>query len=196
MYWIKSSPSILESFLIDIDIDIIFKGSQMKFRDGIAISLSKLIKKALLKKFGTIPSANMFANQFNLRAHGTKTITQETARKWLQGKSFPEIDKLGILVAWLDLELTKIFDLQTNIEIDEQKSISYSDDALDSKISHYLDNLNPHSKQTLLLVCWMLQLLEKNNLPISEFGRVAQTQNLACIDCPFNSLEIKPFSES
>jgi hypothetical protein len=32
-------------------------------------------------------------------------ITQETARRWIRGLSMPEMDKLQILIQWLDLNI-------------------------------------------------------------------------------------------
>jgi hypothetical protein len=47
-------------------------------------NFSKALNLALKNRFGEIPSAMRFASEFNLRAHGTKTISRETARKWMK----------------------------------------------------------------------------------------------------------------
>jgi len=63
----------------------------------------------LTEKYGKVPSASFFANQFNLRAAGTTTITSETARKWMKGLMVPEIDRFKILIEWLDFKTNKLF---------------------------------------------------------------------------------------
>ena len=43
---------------------------------------------------------------FNARLRdGMNPITQETARRWIRGLSMPEMDKLQILIQWLDLNI-------------------------------------------------------------------------------------------
>lgn len=53
-----------------------------------------------LKGMGMRPSPSLVANEFNLRYWG-KSITANTARNWLLGKSIPTQDKLRVLADWL-----------------------------------------------------------------------------------------------
>lgn len=53
-----------------------------------------------LKGVGIRPSPALVANEFNLRYWG-KSITANTARNWLLGKSIPMQDKLRVLADWL-----------------------------------------------------------------------------------------------
>ncbi len=53
-----------------------------------------------LKGVGVRPSATVLANEFNLRYWGN-SITVNTARNWLLGKSIPMQDKLRVLADWL-----------------------------------------------------------------------------------------------
>jgi len=53
-----------------------------------------------LKGAGMRPSPALLANEFNLRYWG-KSITANTARNWLLGKSIPMQDKLRVLSEWL-----------------------------------------------------------------------------------------------
>jgi hypothetical protein len=62
------------------------------------------LHEALVLSFGQLPSAAKFADAFNLRAHGTSTISRETARKWLRGDALPEISKMRVLISWLQLD--------------------------------------------------------------------------------------------
>lgn len=50
-----------------------------------------------------------FANAFNLRAHGTTTISRQTALKWINGKGIPEPGHLYVLREWLKVDLNQIF---------------------------------------------------------------------------------------
>ena len=55
---------------------------------------------------GRVPSAAAFATHFNQRISKSETgISQETARRWLRGKSLPDQVRLSVLVNWLDLEV-------------------------------------------------------------------------------------------
>jgi hypothetical protein len=82
------------------------QAKQIKF---IKSHLGSLIRQGLIRKYGKLPSASNFANQYNLRAHGTVAISREAARKWMAGLSVPEIDKLSILVQWLEIVPAEIF---------------------------------------------------------------------------------------
>lgn len=62
------------------------------------------LRIALTDAFGRMPSASKFANAFNLRAHGTSTITRETARKWLRGDALPKIGSMRVLINWLGID--------------------------------------------------------------------------------------------
>ena len=55
-----------------------------------------------LKGIGMRPSPALVVNEFNLRYWG-KSITANTARNWLLGKSIPMQDKLRVLADWLQV---------------------------------------------------------------------------------------------
>jgi len=54
-------------------------------------------------------NAVKFANAFNLRAHGTTTISRQTALKWINGKGIPEPGHIYVLRDWLKIDLNQIF---------------------------------------------------------------------------------------
>ncbi len=66
-------------------------------------------KEQLKKRYKKVPSTNFIANEFNLRAHDTETVSREAARKWLNGLAFPKSDKLSVMRKWLDLQ-TDLFE--------------------------------------------------------------------------------------
>lgn len=60
-----------------------------------------------LKGIGVRPSPALVANEFNLRYWG-KSITSNTARNWLLGKSIPMQDKLRVLADWLHVSADEL----------------------------------------------------------------------------------------
>ena len=89
-----------------------------KNRHTVTLKFSKKLQKAHLlwrKNNNKIVINNKynsvhFANDFNLRAYGTTTITRQTALKWLTGLAFPEPGHLLVITSWLELDLNEIFD--------------------------------------------------------------------------------------
>ena len=67
---------------------------------------STSLNQQLLEYYRRIPSASILARDFNSRSQGLMNpITQETARRWIRGLSMPEMDKLQVLINWLDLNI-------------------------------------------------------------------------------------------
>lgn len=91
-------------------------------------NFSKALNLALIDKFGKIPSAMNLANEFNLRAYGTNSITRETARKWIKGLAFPEAGALQLLVDWLSLDPINIFSVDSVFNVIETNN-AQSDEA-------------------------------------------------------------------
>jgi len=60
-----------------------------------------------LKGIGIRPSPAVVANEFNLRYWG-KSVTANTARNWLLGKSIPMQDKLRVLADWLHVSADEL----------------------------------------------------------------------------------------
>lgn len=81
----------------------------MENRKEFAAKFAEVLNGHLVKKYNKVPSGYFFANQFNLRAKGTTTITAETARKWIKGIAVPEIDRFKVLIDWLNLDTSELF---------------------------------------------------------------------------------------
>lgn len=73
------------------------KASQLIETKGFAERL-----RLALQGVGLRPSPTLVANEFNLRYWG-KSVTINTARNWLMGKSMPTQDKLRVLADWLNV---------------------------------------------------------------------------------------------
>jgi hypothetical protein len=71
-------------------------------------------------------SALYFATQFNKQCKKSSLhISQESARKWLKGLSFPNQERIMVLILWLKLDsrLFYIEDLQTSNADNKSQSI-------------------------------------------------------------------------
>jgi len=90
-----------------------------------------VLKKNLVARYGYLPSCAMFANHFNLKSSSHKTITRETARRWLNGESFPQLDNFYTLTNWLKFnedDFNIIFDLNPSTQkIDNEDFIYLSE---------------------------------------------------------------------
>jgi hypothetical protein len=77
--------------------------------DKLRKKFSAHFKEQLKKRYKKVPSTSFIANEFNLRARDSETVTREAVRKWLNGLSLPKSDKLSVMRKWLDLR-TELFD--------------------------------------------------------------------------------------
>lgn len=119
----------------------------MNNRSTLITNFHKALNEGLKKKFAKIPTATEFANQFNLRAYGTKTITRETARKWKTGLTLPEPANLQVLIEWLHLNTGQIFSYNQN-KSEASKNNMYS--AVQSINAAYMLLKLEHSAQAAL----------------------------------------------
>ena len=96
---------------------------------------------SLYKKYKTAPSNVFIATQFNLRAHGTSTVSTETVRKWSKGLAYPSASHLTAIVDWLELNPNDfLVDLMAKHQISPLSEGVGKDDA----------NLNIISSQQIL----------------------------------------------
>ncbi|MEY3106172.1 MAG: hypothetical protein RIT35_335 [Pseudomonadota bacterium] len=79
-------------------------------------AFSHALRESLKLQYGKLPSAEVVARNFNLRAHGTTPVTQESVRRWIRGESLPKPDHLIILVQWLHLNLNQIYENESHTE--------------------------------------------------------------------------------
>ena len=75
-----------------------------KNRETTLSKFERTLRTGIERKLGRQVSAQRFADQFNLRAHGTDTISRETARKWIRGTTIPDYERLAVLIEWLELD--------------------------------------------------------------------------------------------
>lgn len=116
------------------------KMALMENRKEFVAKFAEVLNRALIKKYKKVPSGSFLANQFNLRAEGTTTITAETARKWIKGISVPEIDRFKVLIKWLELDIDSIFNV-TEIHL-SRKETNDVIDAIESKIHDLVETIS------------------------------------------------------
>lgn len=88
------------------------------FKEAIIMkeTFSHFLRESLKKQYGKIPSAEVVSRNFNLRAHGTTPVTQESVRRWIRGESLPTPDHLIVLIQWLRLDLNEIYERKIHPE--------------------------------------------------------------------------------
>jgi transcriptional regulator with XRE-family HTH domain len=89
--------------------DRLARGNTEPNKKIVLVNFSRQLQLSLGKELGEPLSATRFANEFNLRAYGTQTITRQTALNWLKGRVFPDPGRLFALASWLDMDLNEIF---------------------------------------------------------------------------------------
>lgn len=127
---------------------------------------SQSLKELLTKKYGYLPSAAKFADAFNLRAHGTTTISRETARKWLRGEAIPELSRLRVLITWLGVQPAVFFDSALTESHPLDQSGPTEDlrmgDRTHSKLLGLLNELDDKSIEALFVAAWALRELKNS----------------------------------
>jgi hypothetical protein len=71
--------------------------------------LDRLLRSAIWDRYRKIPSTAFLAREFNLRSTGSKTVSQESFRRWMLGESMPDYQHLRTLIRWLGLDANQIF---------------------------------------------------------------------------------------
>lgn len=129
---------------------------------------STSLNQQLLSYYRRIPSASILARDFNSRAHGIMNpISQETARRWIRGLSMPEMDKLQILIQWLeiniDLNLHDIESLRTESSRKEVGRKTVSLNEAEAQLLQIFRETDIRGKRVLLSVAKTLLQAEIPN---------------------------------
>ena len=75
--------------------------------DSFKTRFQKELSKKLIVKYDRKLKPSELATYYNLQF--TRSITSETARKWLLGLSMPRICVIKDLKSWLNLDLSELF---------------------------------------------------------------------------------------
>jgi hypothetical protein len=145
--------------------------------DDAKVRFRKALNDALINRFGKVPTANAFANQFSFRAGGLAGVTRETARKWLAGQAIPEVAKLIVLVDWLGLDANEFMSTRLG-------KTQTDDDVVIDTIRELVRHMDDKTRHTILLTAWALREThglhaQKLDLPtlkralVTNLGRVS-----------------------
>lgn len=122
---------------------------------ALRLNFSDALRDALVARLGKLPSATHFANQYNLRAHGTTTISRETARKWINGQAVPEMPRLNILIDWLGLDTSKFLS-RGKIKKPLLEDVGDDDLTLET-IVELLRQMDAKTRSVVLITAWALR---------------------------------------
>lgn len=64
---------------------------------------ARKLRLALRQRYGRCPTAKFLADQFNLKARYCPPISSETARRWMNGLSMPELHRFAVLLDLLNV---------------------------------------------------------------------------------------------
>lgn len=143
-------------------------------RDVLRRNFSNALRTALMNRMGKMPSSTHFANQFNFRSQGTTAITRETARKWVTGQAIPEIERLQILIEWLELDPQKfLFTSASQAAVIEPGT---RDDLIIETVVELLRKMDPKTRSVVLITAWAL--LETNSSPLEHLNLQALRRSL------------------
>lgn len=70
---------------------------------------SEELRRCCGSHYQTIPSNEQFARDLYLSSKYVLKVSRETVRKWFKGDSFPDLDHLLHLIAWLGLDMRNVF---------------------------------------------------------------------------------------
>ena len=141
-----------------------------KNRETTLSKFERVLRTGIARKLGRKISAQRFADQYNLRAYGTDTISRETARKWIRGTTIPEYERLAVLVQWLELDPLEFLDhdnakeKRMTLDAAELVSQGYSN-RLEDLIT-IVKALDEKSAEALFVTAWALK--QVNRLPKRE----------------------------
>ena len=147
-------------------------------RQAVGSLFSRNLKDLLTAKYGYMPSAAKFSDAFNLRAHGTTTISRETARKWIRGEAHPRLSRLKVLMSWLGLKPSVFLEEELNEPpvAGTVKKINQSSlhENTQSKLIALINELDDKSIETLFIAAWALKETRKNPSSDTDHKKISQ----------------------
>lgn len=76
------------------------------------------------ERYSTFPSNEQLARDLYLSSKYSLKVSRETVRKWLKGETFPDLDHLLHLIAWLGLNMANVF-VEATAKADEHSRTSH-----------------------------------------------------------------------
>ncbi len=135
----------------------------MDNRNNIADKFRLVLCRHLKERFGKIISAQRFADQFNLNAHGTTPVSRETARRWIRGDAIPDYGHLAALIRWLDIDPDEFLGNDCHVEVGKSiKSEPTTWRAQSENAKNLLILLDALDHDTQLTILAIAETLAKN----------------------------------
>jgi transcriptional regulator with XRE-family HTH domain len=117
------------------------------------------LQKALKIKYKKLPYATTFARNFNSSTKEVNSISSETARRWMQGKSKPKLDTIAHLCSWLNVSPEFFF----NEEFFSRQLNGNTNSIIQAKLLQEYDGLNLESLKLILELMTKLKKIQKNS---------------------------------
>lgn len=137
-----------------------------KNRETTLRKFERTLRRGIERKLGREVSAQRFADQFNLRAHGTDTISRETARKWIRGTTIPDYERLAVLIEWLELNPLEFLgneNAQENQTLLNDVDIFIPDESKRMEdMMEIVKTLDQQSIEALFVTAWALRQVSKS----------------------------------
>ncbi len=113
-------------------------------------NFSKQIRDSLRRKYGKIPSAAFVSIQFNRLVDPDKSVSAESTRRWMRGKTMPNQYHIQALAIWLSLDMNEVVGaklvLSQCLPCDNLRACSR--DVID--IAELVNQLSPEKRMTLM----------------------------------------------
>ena len=137
-----------------------------KNRETTLRKFERTLRTGIIRKLGRQVSAQRFADQFNLRAHGTDTISRETARKWIRGTTIPDYERLAVLIEWLQLDPLEFLgneNAKENHTLLNDVDIFVPDESKRMEdLMEIVKTLDQQSIEALFVTAWALRQVSKS----------------------------------
>jgi hypothetical protein len=137
-----------------------------KNRETTLRRFERTLRTGIARKLGRQVSAQRFADQFNLRANGTDTISRETARKWIRGTTIPDYERLAVLIQWLELD-PREFLVSDNTKKNRTllNEVNFFDRDKSKRVEDLMEivkALDQQSAEALFITAWALRQVSKS----------------------------------
>ncbi len=145
------------------------------------------LNKKLKLKFGKKISSAKFADQFNLRAYGTSTITRETARKWLNGECIPDLDKFPVMIEWLGVDISEIV---KNSYKESHNIVGHDVDNVLEDLTFLFNQYDLEIKKIALFIASVISKMDKKNSSIRYITDNSFSSLDECKICPYKVRDV------
>lgn len=139
-----------------------------KYRKESARRFGICLRSSLKRKYPLVKITAVFlASQYNLRSTTSNTISNETARKWLNGITLPSVHRFEVLREWLEIDnsfIAKYHELNNLLLVN-----SSIDGIFTSNLSSILSKSNLFDSQQIDFIQRTVALLDKSDAKNTKY---------------------------